>query len=181
MTPDQPGRVADWELLSERPGPSGYVTATTRRYRMPDGSTQEWDIVDSAPTVAVLAITQSQEVLLVRQFRPGPATILLEMPGGMVEPGETVLAAAARELLEETGYKGLLEPAGSCWLSARDTRRQHVAVARQSHLVAEPNLDDGEFCETVRVTLDQFRQLLHQGDMTDVGLGYRALDHLGLL
>ncbi len=176
-----PAQELEWELCSQRRGLSGHVQAVTRTYRMPDGTIQDWDILESGPTVAVLALTENSQVVMVRQFRPGPGVTLLEMPGGMVEPEESILAAAARELLEETGYHGQLESAGSCWLSARDTRRSHVAVAREATLVAAPSLDEGEFCETVLISLDRFRELLREGDLTDVDLGYLALDHLGRL
>ena len=47
--------------------------------------------------------------------------------------------------------------------------------------VAEPDPGPDEFCETVLVSLDEFRRHLRTGQLTDVDLGYLALDHLGLL
>ena len=75
-------RVAQpWELLSERPRTDGWVPVVTRTYRMPDGSVSEWDIHDpSFATVAVLALTDDDRVVLVRQFRPGPGEVLWELP-----------------------------------------------------------------------------------------------------
>ena len=54
---------------------------------------------------AVIAITDAQQVLIVRQYRPAVEHETLEFPSGLVDPGETPGAAAARELLEETGYE----------------------------------------------------------------------------
>ena len=54
---------------------------------------------------AVIAITGAQKVLIVRQYRPAVEHDTLEFPSGLVDPGETPAAAAARELLEETGYE----------------------------------------------------------------------------
>ena len=90
---------------SRSSGPSGFMKIVTRRYRMPDGDVTDWDLLDGGETVAVLALTGDGMVLLARQFRPGPSLELDEMPGGYVDEGESVLAAAARELLEETGLE----------------------------------------------------------------------------
>jgi ADP-ribose pyrophosphatase len=55
---------------------------------------------------AVVAITEEHQVLIVRQYRPAVERDTLELPSGIVDPGETPEAAARRELLEETGYQG---------------------------------------------------------------------------
>src|SRR5260370_36868602 len=54
---------------------------------------------------AVVAITEEQQVLIVRQYRPAVEHDTLELPSGLVDPGETPEQAARRELLEETGYE----------------------------------------------------------------------------
>ena len=171
----------DWRFRSQRPGSAGFIDVVTRTYDLPDGTTTDWDILELGDAAAVLAFTRGGEVVLVRQFRPGPDRVLDELPGGLIDPGESPLDAAARELLEETGYRGTIEIVGYCWLMAPATRRQWVAVARDCERVAEPNLGPDEFCETVLVSLDEFRRHLRSGQLTDVDLGYLALDHLGLL
>ena len=55
--------------------------------------------------VAIVALTEHQEVLLVRQYRPAVERYTLELPSGHVEQGESPAEAAKRELLEETGYE----------------------------------------------------------------------------
>jgi ADP-ribose pyrophosphatase len=55
---------------------------------------------------AVVALTGDQRVLIVRQYRPALERETLELPSGIVDPGETPLESARRELLEETGYTG---------------------------------------------------------------------------
>jgi ADP-ribose pyrophosphatase len=54
---------------------------------------------------AVVAITEEQRVLIVRQDRPAVERDTLELPSGLVDPGETPQEAARRELMEETGYE----------------------------------------------------------------------------
>jgi ADP-ribose pyrophosphatase len=171
----------DWQITSQRPGSAGYINVVTREYDRPDGTRATWDVVEDADAAAVVAFTPDGDVVLVRQFRPGPGRVLDELPGGFIEPGETPVAAAARELREETGYQGATEIVGSCWLMASSTRRQYVAVARDCVRVGEPMLDAEELCEPVVVSFAEFRRHIRTGQLTDTDLAYLALDHIGRL
>jgi ADP-ribose pyrophosphatase len=173
--------VARWELIDEREGSAGYLRVVARRYALPDGTRGEWDIFGPEQTVAVVAITGGGAVVLARQYRPGPDTMLDEIPGGAVEPGEEVADAARRELLEETGYAGTVEVIAQTWLAGAARTRRYAALVRDATRVSEPQNQPGEFCDVTLVTLAQFREHLRSGQLTDVDLGYLALDHAGLL
>jgi len=62
-------------------------------------------IIDSPDWVNVLPITPAGDVVLIRQYRFGSVGETLEIPGGLIDPGETPRVAAGRELREETGYR----------------------------------------------------------------------------
>jgi ADP-ribose pyrophosphatase len=68
--------------------------------------------------VAVVATTEDERVLLVRQYRPAIEQYTLELPSGLVDPGEDFAETARRELLEETGYAGSVEPLGRLFVDS---------------------------------------------------------------
>ncbi len=170
-----------WQKVGERPLYRGYRTITGRRYRSPEGELHEFDVKVEQPTAVVVALTPAGEVVLVREFRPGPEAVLLELPGGGIDEGEAPADAASRELLEETGYAGEVEPVGSMLDCAYSTRVRHVFAVREARCVARPSPGVGEHTEVALVSLGDFREHLRGGRLTDVGPGYLALDRLGLL
>jgi len=75
-----------------------------RRSRRTDGVEGTFYTVGSPDWVNVIALTPDERVVLIRQWRHGAASPVVEIPGGMVDAGEDPLDAAKRELAEETGY-----------------------------------------------------------------------------
>jgi 8-oxo-dGTP pyrophosphatase MutT (NUDIX family) len=77
------------------------------RYRHPlRGTERDFVVVQPPDWVNVVALTPDQHIVLVRQFRYGINEFSLEIPGGVMEPGEDPIAAGLRELREETGFGG---------------------------------------------------------------------------
>ncbi len=86
--------------------PVFYVTSET--VREPSGVTARRDIVRHPGSIVVLGVDTTEEeprVLLERQYRYAAKKVMWELPAGRIDPGETALAAAKRELIEETGYR----------------------------------------------------------------------------
>lgn len=173
--------AATWELLSEEVLLATRRHVVRRRYRFPDGSEGDFEVLTGPQVASVLCLTADQHVVLARQYRPGPGDWLAEIPGGGIEAGEDPAVAAARELLEETGYAGDLRAVGRQWSGAYTTTVKHVFAVTGAVQVAEPVPEESGVCEPVLVSLEEFRAHLRTGRLTDVGPAYAALDVLGLL
>jgi len=150
-------------------------------FELPDERQEEYYIKKEHESVAVLAITKDNMVILAKQFRSGPNKVLVEMPGGGCERGESPMETMQRELLEETGYEGEMEFVTSLVDCGYSTRIKNCFVATNCKKVSEPKNDENEFIEVELKTIDEFRELLQSGQCTDIEIGYLALDYLGFL
>jgi 8-oxo-dGTP pyrophosphatase MutT (NUDIX family) len=98
-----------WERISSELAHSSNVfdLKVERRISPLTGKHVSTVVLESSDWVNVVALTADERVVLVRQYRFGTEEIGLEIPGGLVDPGETPLEAARRELREETGLEGV--------------------------------------------------------------------------
>lgn len=115
-----------------------------------DGHVHPFVVIDAPDWVNVLALTDDDTWVLVRQFRFGTRTTTLELPGGAVDRGEDLVAAGARELLEETGYAGDAKLIGVVAPNpAILSNRCGTVLVTGARRVAEPKPDPNELIEVV--------------------------------
>ena len=136
--------------------------------QMPDGRQTTREIVEHGACIAVVAVDEQNNVLLVSQYREAVEKELLEIPAGGVDPGEDVETAVKREMQEETGYlPQKLENLGGYYLApGYSTEYLHLYLAADllpSRLMAE----DTEGIKIVRVPVSQIRKLLTSGKICD--------------
>lgn len=115
------------------------------------GKTSTFVHIDSPDWVNVVALTPDAQLVLIEQFRHGIDQVTLEVPGGMVDPGESALDAARRELREETGFEsdrwtevGLVHPN-----PAFQSNRTTTFLARDASRHHTPEFDGNERCRLV--------------------------------
>ncbi len=139
------------------------------RFEPPSGAAAETFYRIAAPDwINVIPLAEDGHVLFVRQYRFGTESFTLEIPGGMCDPGETPLAAARRELREETGHAageivalGFVHPN-----PALQSNRCHTFLARDLRAAGAPQPDAHEEFELARVPLERVPRLIAEGDIT---------------
>jgi ADP-ribose pyrophosphatase len=135
---------------------------------LPDGRTSQREIVKHPGAVAVVAITDENKLVLVRQFRKPLEKTILEIPAGKLEPGEDPRVCAFRELEEETGYRAEeMTPLVSFYTSPGFADEIiHLYVASGLHR-GEARPDQDEFVELVELTLPEAWQRIADGEICD--------------
>ncbi len=144
------------------------VTLRLKHLPLADGRVVLREVVEHAAGAAVVAVDADGYVLLVRQDRPAAGAHVLELPAGLVDPGESAEECAARELAEETGYSAAgVEPLTKFYSSPGFcTELLHIFVATDLRASPTPR-DEEEEIELVRLPLAAAIERVLDGEISD--------------
>jgi len=145
-----------------------WLTVEHHTVELPDGRViSEWPWVKTPDYVNVVAVTEDDKFLCFRQVKYGIEGVTLSIVGGYINEGEEPLAAAQRELLEETGYES------PDWLSLgsylvdpnRGIATGHLFLARAVRYITPRDADDLEEQEMIILTRKQVEAALERGEI----------------
>ncbi len=146
-----------------------YLRAEEQKVRLPDGNEAIREIIAPPDAVGVLPIDEEGQVYLVRQYRPAIEQITLEIPAGIIDPGEKSIETGRRECGEETG----MAPKRLDFLFMYyhsvgfSTGKIEVFLGRDLKKLSERHLDPGEFIEIVTLPFEEAYRLSTTGKIVD--------------
>lgn len=151
------------------------ILLETRRFRvlrrkqvLPDGRQHSREVIDHPGAVGIVPMVDDDHVCLIRNYRLAVSRWLIEIPAGTLEPGEPPLDTAARELIEETGYRAAkLTPLCELLFSPGILHeRMHLFLATQL-TAGETKLEVGEQIERLIVPWEESLEMIRRGEIED--------------
>jgi ADP-ribose pyrophosphatase len=134
----------------------------------PSGAERDFVVLECPDWVNIIPVTTDGKVVLIHQFRHGTQSVTLEIPGGVIDAGETPEVAAVRELSEETGYVpskvsslGYVHPN-----PAIQGNRSYTFLAEDCRLTVEPHPDSFEKIEVMLCPLADIPDLIRSGEIS---------------
>ncbi len=149
---------------------------------LPDGKTALRDIVEHPGGVGIVAITDDNKILMVKQYRKPIEKAILELPAGKLDKNEDIEECGRRELEEETGYKtreftylGYMYPSPGF-----DDEVTHLYLARGLYK-GEVHLDEDEYLDVYKYDISEIKTMIMNNEINDaktvIGF-FKAMEYL---
>lgn len=160
--------VSRREIVDARP----WLRLMAEDIQLPDGQIiHDFYTIDAPDYVMIVALTADTNAAIVeRSYKHGPRRVSLSLPAGYIEHGEDPLAAAQRELLEETGHiADSWQHLGTFTVDGnRGCGAAHIYFARNAHQTAVPDAGDLEEMEIQFLSMAALREALLRGEVAQL-------------
>jgi ADP-ribose pyrophosphatase len=162
-----------WKTLARRVVLSylPWMEVAVEKIVLPDGTViDEYLSVRTRDFAMIVAFTEDGRIVMERSYKHGVRRVSLSLPAGYIEAGEDPVAAAKRELLEETGYAADDWRSLGTWVVDGNYGicREHAFVARGARSVQRQNHEDLEEIAVELHTVDEVRAALRSGDVAQL-------------
>lgn len=138
------------------------------RYQLPNGKEHAYDLIKHHGAVTILPLDDQGRIWFVRQYRIGAQQMLLELPAGLLEEGETPEASAYREVQEEVGMAaGTLQRLGEFFMVPGYSTEKLVAFLATGLSESVLPADDDEFLEREAVPVKEVYERIARGEIQD--------------
>lgn len=158
-----------YEVIQSKPIYQGRVFSVRQdQVRLPNGHVTQLDIVDHPGAVVLLPVDQDGRIWFIRQFRYSAGEVLLELPAGTMEAGETPENCALREIREETGMKaGQIRKIGEFFM-APGYSTEYLYLYLAQDLAPDPlQGDEDEVIQVEPVLISQAFDMAERGQVRD--------------
>lgn len=135
---------------------------------VPNKGYQKREIIEHKGAVAIVAITDDNKIVLVKQYRKAIERELYELPAGKIEIGETPLDCAIRELKEETGYSAKNIKLIHKFFTSAGFSNQKIYIFLATGLnKGEPEFDEDEIIEKYEIDINEARNMVINNEIED--------------
>ncbi len=175
-----------WKTISSEPAYDCRVFRLDKHSRANSRKKGDFFVLSGNDWVNIIPLTGKNEVVMVEQFRHGTQEVTLEIPGGLIDDGETPMEAARREMNEETGYDGeeIVHLGTIAPNPAIQSNQCHSFLVRNVRVAMDTQPDEFEEIRVRLVPLDEIPGLIASGAISHalvvVAFMYFNLRHPGI-